>query len=264
MFDDYADWFKALQDDICTTVEEVDWFGGNMVEHEGSTKEGWTQMHKTIRGDVFEKGTVNFSKIVSEFDPKFAKEIPGTEEHNRYSATGISVVLHPRNPHVPAMHFNTRYLKTSTKEWFGGGMDVTPCMSFDTDTYHSKLKDMCDKHDETYYPKFSKACDEYFFIPHRNETRGVGGLFFEYHDPSDMSFDFVKDVGVLFNELVKSTVRELCDTSYTDEDRETLEVKRGRYVEFNLLYDRGTRFGFKTGGNMDAILMTLPPTVRWK
>jgi len=143
-------------------------------------------------------------------------------------------------------------------------MDVTPCMPFNTEAYHDVLKEMCDKHDEAYYPKFKQACDEYFFIPHRNEMRGVGGIFFEYHDPKDMSFDFVKDVGRTFNYLVKHITNDLSDLSYTDEARRILEVKRGRYVEFNLLYDRGTRFGFKTGGNMEAILMTLPPTVRWE
>ena len=278
MFNEYAEWFKTLQDEICSTIEDID---DEMESHEPTGKEGWTQKHMTLRGDVFEKATVNFSKIESEFDPEFAHEIPGTEEHNKYQATGISVVLHPWNPHAPAMHFNTRYLKTSTKEWFGGGMDVTPCMPskdyfrgldrhhvtpcmpFNKESYHNELKDMCDGYDSEYYPKFSKACDEYFYLPHRKETRGVGGLFFEYHDPKDMSFDFVKDVGNTFNDLIRSIVTPTLEMNYSQADREMLEIKRGRYVEFNLLYDRGTRFGFKTGGNMDAILMSLPPTVRW-
>lgn len=264
-FDDYAAWFKTLQNNICDTVDDLEWDSYyNMEEHQSPAKEGWTQMHKTIRGDVVEKGTVNYSKINSTFDPKFASEIPGTEENNDYQATGISVVLHPKNPHVPAMHFNTRYIKTSTKEWFGGGMDITPCLPFDTESYHDVLKKMCDQHDKTYYPQFKKQCDEYFFIPHRNEMRGVGGIFFEYHDPKDMSFDFIKDVGNTFNKLVRDTFHELNDVSYGKDDKLAQEVKRGRYVEFNLLYDRGTRFGFKTGGNMEAILMTLPPTVRWE
>lgn len=261
MFNDYNDWFKELQNDICNTIESID---GKMKTHEAPAKEGWTQLHKTIRGKVFEKGTVNFSSIDGEFDKEFAHKIPGTDENNLFKATGISVVLHPMNPHMPAMHFNTRYLKTSTKEWFGGGMDITPCMDFDKEGYHDTLKDMCDKHDKSYYPEFSKACDEYFFLPHRNETRGVGGIFFEYNDPSDMSFDFVKDVGRTFNQMIDTFSWLYSATPYKDVDRETLEIKRGRYVEFNLLYDRGTRFGFKTGGNMDAILMSLPPSVRWK
>jgi coproporphyrinogen III oxidase len=260
MFYEASQWFKNLQNEICETIENLDC---DMISHTGSNKPGWIQEHRTIYGDVFEKGTVNFSKIVSEFDPKFAKEIPGTEEHNGYSATGISVVLHPWNPHAPAMHFNTRYMKTSTKEWFGGGMDITPCMPFDKDSYHKKLKNICDYYNPDYYSKFSKACDEYFYLPHREETRGVGGIFFEYYDPNEMNFDFVKDLGKTFNDLIKSIVTPTLDKDYTQSERDTLQIKRGRYVEFNLLYDRGTRFGFKTGGNMDAILMSLPPTVRW-
>jgi coproporphyrinogen III oxidase len=263
MFDLYAEWFKTLQDDISHTLASIDHDCPMEVHSDTDGKKGWTQQHMTIHGDVFEKGTVNFSKIESEFDPKFAKEIPGTEEHDRYQATGISVVLHPWNPHAPAMHFNTRYLKTSTKEWFGGGMDVTPCMPFDTKSYHKKLENICDYYNLEYYPKFSKACDEYFYLPHRKETRGVGGIFFEYHDPKDMSFEFVQDIGRTFNDLIRSIITPTLNMGYSDIDREILEIKRGRYVEFNLLYDRGTRFGFKTGGNMDAILMSLPPTVRW-
>ena len=169
------------------------------------------------------------------------------------------------NPWVPAMHFNTRYLKTSTKEWFGGGMDVTPCIVDDAykANYHKDLKSMCDEYDTTYYDKFSKACDEYFYLPHRKETRGIGGIFFEYHDPSTMHFDYVKAVGVHFNNLIKRTVSTYKDTKYTEDDRQQLYYKRGRYVEFNLLYDRGTRFGLKTGGDVDAILMSLPPKVEW-
>ena len=259
LFDLSSEWFKDLQSEICTTIEKLD---GPMKTHVSPAREGWEQSHKTIYGNVFEKGTVNFSKVTGEFDPKFAKEIPGTEEDISYEATGISVVLHPCNPKVPAMHFNTRYLKTGI-EWFGGGMDFTPCLSFDKESYHAELKKMCDEYDKTYYPKFSKACDEYFYLPHRKETRGVGGLFFEYHNPKDMSFDFVKNVGTTFKDLLESTVLETMDLEYTEEDKKAQLVKRGRYVEFNLMYDRGTKFGFKTGGNIDAILMSLPPLVKW-
>ena len=260
VFDSSSKWFKDLQQQICDTIEQID---GPMTTHNSPTREGWIQSHKTIYGDVFEKGTVNFSKVTGKFDPKFAKEIPGTEDDLSYQATGISVVLHPVNPHVPAMHFNTRYLKTGI-EWFGGGMDFTPCLPFYKELYHAQLKTLCDKYDKTYYPKFSKACDEYFYLPHRKETRGVGGLFFEYNSPKDMSFDFVKDVGTKFNELMEGTVVANKDQHYTEQDKEKQLIKRGRYVEFNLMYDRGTKFGFKTGGNMDAILMSLPPTVKWK
>ena len=264
MFEEASQWFKILQDEICNTIQDIEpeckMFNPNK---ETPIKQGWSQEHKVIYGDVFEKGTVNFSKINGEFDPKFAKEIPGTEEHNRYSATGISVVLHPWNPHAPAMHFNTRYMKTSTKEWYGGGMDVTPRMRFDTNAYHTKIQNICDYYNPEYYPKFSKACDEYFYLPHRKETRGVGGIFFEYYDPSNMDFNFVKDVGRTFNNLIKSIITPTTDINYSEADRRTLEIKRGRYAEFNLLYDRGTRFGFQTGGDTDAILMSMPPNARW-
>lgn len=258
----YSTWFKQLQDDIVATVEKLD---GPMTERKAPSRNGWVQSHKTIHSTVFEKGTVNFSEVVGEFDPKFAKEIPGTEEHNGYYATGTSVILHPMNPHVPAMHFNTRYLKTSTKEWFGGGMDVTPCITNDTykANYHTDLKSMCDEYDTTYYDKFSKACDEYFYLPHRNEPRGIGGIFFEYYDPNTMHFDFVKSVGKHFNKIVDTTTTAYMNTKYNEDDKQTQAKKRGRYVEFNLLYDRGTRFGLKTGGDVEAILMSLPPKVEW-
>jgi len=259
MFEKSSEWFKELQYEICSTIEKLD---GPMTEHYKPAKKGWEQSHKTIYGDIFEKGTVNFSKVTGEFDPKFAKEIPGTEDSKQFLATGISIVLHPRNPKVPAMHFNTRYLKTGI-EWFGGGMDFTPCLDFDKEAYHAELKTMCDQYDTSYYPKFSVACDEYFYLPHRKETRGVGGIFFEYCSPEDMSFDFVRNVGIKFKELFESTVLKTKDLEYTDAEKNTQLVKRGRYVEFNLMYDRGTKFGFKTGGNIDAILMSLPPTVRW-
>ncbi len=255
-------WFKQLYEEIVATIESLD---SPMNERTTPVRDGWLQSHKTIKSNVFEKGTVNFSEVTGEFDPKFAKEIPGTEENNNYYATGTSVILHPMNPHVPAMHFNTRYLKTSTKEWFGGGMDVTPCITNDRykQKYHADLKVMCDMFDKTYYDKFSKACDEYFYLPHRKEIRGIGGIFFDYHDPSSMQFDYVKAVGKHFNNLIYTTVSKFKDTKYTEEQRQILYLKRGRYVEFNLLYDRGTRFGLQTGGDVDAILMSLPPKVEW-
>jgi len=264
MFEESSQWFKILQNEICDTIEEIEPDAKMFIPNKDKpAKKGWIQEHKVIYGDVFEKGTVNFSKINGEFDPKFASEIPGTEEHNRYSATGMSVVLHPWNPHAPAMHFNTRYMKTSTKEWYGGGMDVTPSMRFNTESYHTTIQNICDYYNPEYYPKFSKACDEYFYLPHRKETRGVGGIFFEYYDPIDMDFNFVKDVGRTFNDLIKSIITPTLDINYSEAERETLEIKRGRYAEFNLLYDRGTRFGFQTGGDTDAILMSMPPNARW-
>lgn len=267
----YTEWFAQLAQIIEDNINEVEARFTpkdpiKMDQGGHSSREGWTQTHKVIRGNVFEKGTVNYSCVTGEFDPKFAKEIPGTTDENReYYATGISVVLHPTNPWVPAMHFNTRYLKTHDKEWFGGGMDLTPCLDDEKFKvkYHQELKKICDLYDTTWYDKFSKACDEYFYLPHRKETRGIGGIFFEYHDPSTMHFDYVKAVGVHFNNLIKRTVSTYKDTKYTEDDRQQLYYKRGRYVEFNLLYDRGTRFGLKTGGDVDAILMSLPPKVEW-
>lgn len=267
--DSITDWFEHLQQNICDRIESLEYEFNpkqsiKMETHQSPTRKGWRQTHKTIRGAVFEKGTVNFSAVSGVFDEQFAKEIPGTSKDRSYYATGVSVVLHPTNPKVPAMHFNTRYIATEI-EWYGGGMDFTPCLpdAKFKKQYHAELKKFCDEYDKSYYPKFSRACDEYFYLPHRKETRGIGGLFFEYNKPEDMSFDFVQAVGTKFNELMYKTVKQTMHLDYTEQDRQAQLIKRGRYVEFNLLYDRGTRFGFKTGGNMDAILMSLPPVVKW-
>ena len=263
-------WFRELQQQLCDKIEELEndssfYPGKKMVSPNKTTREGWHQEHRVMYGNIFEKGTVNFSYVTGEFNKEFAKEIPGTEESRKYKATGISVVLHFKNPMVPAMHFNTRMIQTG-KTWYGGGFDVTPCIQDDAykHWYHSKCKDVCDLYDPAYYDKFSKACDEYFYLPHRKETRGIGGLFFEYNDPEHMSFDFIKDVGKQFLLIMTDTVLLNYRKDYTKADKETQLIKRGRYAEFNLMYDRGTKFGLKTGGNMDAILMSLPPEVKWK
>lgn len=260
--DEVKDWFIELQTLLCTHIEKLD--SKKMVVPDSISRPGWYQKHKVIYGDVFEKGTVNFSDVTGEFNKDFAKQIPGTKHSRKYSATGISVVLHFKNPMVPAMHFNTRMIETEI-QWYGGGFDITPCVLNEEykKWYHQQCKNLCDKHDETYYANFSKACDEYFYLPHRKETRGIGGLFFEYCSPNDMSFNFVKDIGKKFIEIMDTTVAGYCTENYTFEDKEAQLVKRGRYVEFNLMYDRGTRFGLETGGNMDAILMSLPPEVKW-
>ena len=263
MFDLYASWFKTLQENICHTIEDID---SEMESHEPTGKEGWTQRHMTLRGDVFEKATVNFSKIESEFDPSFAHEIPGTEEHNRYQATGISVVLHPWNPHAPAMHFNTRYLKTSTKEWFGGGMDVTPSFSDKKEKIlvHQRLKAVCERNNKN-YNKYKKWCDKYFYLPHRKESRGIGGIFFDYETKDwEKNFKFVQDLGITFIEITKKIILGKKKLNWNDKDKEQQLYKRGRYVEFNLLYDRGTKFGLNSGGNTESILMSLPPQAKWK
>lgn len=258
-----SDWFLELQDQICNSVEKFDTVPMTTTEKDNPK---WYQRFRTINnGSVFEKATVNFSRVEGEFDEKFAKEIPGAENNKNFWACGISVVFHPMNPYVPAMHFNTRLIVTE-KTWYGGGFDFTPCILDDNYTalYHSKVKDMCNRHDKNYYPTFSKACDEYFYLPHRKETRGIGGIFFEYHDPAEMQFEFVKDVGREFLTLMNDAVDKYSKTPYTNEHKQIQNIKRGRYAEFNLLYDRGTRFGLKTGGDVDAILMSLPPIAEWR
>ena len=265
-------WFQELQALVCNKIEELEALGNDgwaepkrMTTPNKTTREGWHQEHKVMYGDVFEKGTVNFSNVTGEFNEDFAKQIPGTKQSRKYKATGISIVLHFRNPKVPAMHFNTRMIETGVT-WYGGGFDVTPCIQDNRykKWYHNKCKEVCDKYDATYYEKFSKACDEYFYLPHRQETRGIGGLFFEYNDPEHMSFDFIKDVGKQFMHIMESTVIRHYGQNYTQKDKDAQLIKRGRYVEFNLMYDRGTKFGLHTGGNMDAILMSLPPEAKWK
>ena len=257
-------WFQDLQEQLCDKIEELD-TSSKMISPNKTTREGWFQQHRVMYGDIVEKGTVNFSHVTGEFKEEFAKQIPGTEQSRKYNATGISVVLHFANPKVPVMHFNTRMIETGIA-WYGGGFDVTPCIQDDAykNWYHGKCKEVCDLYDPAYYDKFSKACDEYFYLPHRNETRGIGGLFFEYTSPEHMSFDFVRDVGKQFLAIMADTVSLNHHKEYTQEDKEAQLVKRGRYVEFNLMYDRGTKFGLQTGGNMDAILMSLPPEVKWK
>ena len=207
-----------------------------------------------------------FSNVVGKFPRDFAKQIPGTEKNNNFWSSGVSVVLHPMNPKVPALHFNTRHIITS-KSWFGGGIDATPCLEDKIlkKNFHSKLKNTCDKHSKSYYPKYKKWCDEYFYMPHRKEIRGIGGIFFDYKmDDWDNDFDFVKDVGLTFVEIIKDVVRRKMFEKFTKKQKEIQLLKRGRYVEYNLLYDRGTKFGLNSGGNIDAILMSMPPNAKWK
>lgn len=274
-------WFESLRDELCGRLEAIERDGGPA--HDGIKSEtfrykSWDRntggtgpgggggVMGVLNGGVFEKAGVNVSTVWGKFSEEFAKNIPGAGEDPRFWASGISVVLHPRNPHVPAAHMNTRMIVT-TKGWFGGGADLTPTFPIDEDTraFHGALKAACDKTRADYYPKYKDWCDKYFYLPHRAETRGVGGIFYDNLDTGnwEADFAFTQDVGRAFVRTYPDIVALRKDTPWTEEDRQALKVKRGRYVEFNLLYDRGTLFGLKTGGNTEAILMSLPPDVAW-
>ena len=258
------DWFEKLRDDLIETIETIDEnkFEITNWNHKG---EGGGKMSK-IKGKVIEKGGVNISTVGGTFNETMRESVPGAKENPNYNATGISVVLHPISPKIPSMHFNTRFIMTS-QEWFGGGMDVTPCLIFDSEEkYHEGLENLCDKYDKDYYPKFKKWCDEYFYLKHRNEPRGIGGIFFDYLHTDDWGkdFEFVQDVGIYFQNFVKDTLNTLKNDKWSDEDKKKQLIKRSRYAEFNLLYDRGTKFGLETGGNIDAILMSMPPIAIWE
>ncbi len=262
-------WFRLLQNIICKDIENL----------EGKTKfkkkkwlrnlkkdEGGGEFRILENGKFFDKVGVNFSEVYGKFSKEFRKNIPGTNASGKFWASGISVVMHMKNPHIPAMHFNTRYIYTG-HGWFGGGMDVTPCLS-DLKTekwFHNELKKMCRMHNKNYYKKYKKWCDKYFFLPHRNEARGIGGIFFDYKKGNFQNdFNFVRDVGLTFQKTFLEIISRKKKIKWTAKQKEIQYFKRGRYVEFNLLYDRGTKFGLKTGGNVEGILMSLPPTAKWR
>ncbi len=230
------------------------------------TQSGGGQMRILQLGRVFEKAGVNVSCVWGEFAKEFAAQIPGAVDDPRFWACGISLVIHPRNPYVPIVHMNTRHIVT-TKSWFGGGADLTPCIPFEEDTqsFHQAFKECCDNFDPTYHLKFKTWCDEYFYLPHRKEMRGIGGIFYDYHNTEDFDTDnaFNKSVGETFLKAYPIIVKRRMAKAWGDAEIQKLQHKRGRYVEFNLIHDRGTHFGLKTGGNTDAILMSLPPTASW-
>jgi coproporphyrinogen III oxidase len=263
-------WFKILQDLICNDIEELE--GGKNIFRtkvwfkSKNKNEGGGEFKILENGKLFEKVGVNFSEVYGKFSKKFRNKIPGTNKSPNFWASGISVVMHMKNPHIPAMHFNTRYIYTS-HGWFGGGMDVTPCMKDDNlkKWFHTELKKSCDRHNKNYYKKYKKWCDNYFYLAHRNEPRGIGGIFFDYKkDNWEKDFAFVRDVGITFKKISKNIILNKKKKRWTKKQKNIQYFKRGRYVEFNLLYDRGTRFGLQTGGNVESILMSLPPLAKWK
>ena len=218
-----------------------------------------------MKGRVFEKVGVNVSTVGGTFEGDFAKSIHGAGDDPRFFATGISLVAHLANPHAPAVHMNTRFLVT-TKRWFGGGADLNPPLPYDEDTadFHARMKAACDAHDPAHYPRFKQWADDYFYIPHRQVHRGVGGIFYDHLDGDwDADFAFTQDVGRAFLDIYPALVRRRMGMAFTDADKAQQLEWRGRYAEFNLVYDRGTLFGLKTGGNIDAILMSLPPVATW-
>lgn len=283
-----AAWFKTLQADIISRFEALEdalasgphkdlpagrfdlqpWDRAktDQPNESGSVLNGGGTM-AVMRGRVFEKVGVNFSQVHGTFSDEFAQKIPGAKQSNgAFWASGISLVAHMRSPLVPAVHMNTRMICTS-ESWFGGGADLTPMFEYDQDTtdFHSAFKACCDRHDPAYYKEHKEWCDRYFYLPHRGEPRGVGGIFYDNLNSGDWGNDFAytQDVGKTFADIYPQLVARHMDAPWTEQQREHQLIKRGRYVEFNLLYDRGTTFGLKTGGNSEAILMSMPPEVKW-
>ena len=264
-----SNWFKMLQESICESINKLEKknakFKSTNWKRNLKKDEGGGEYRILKNGKIFDKVGVNYSKVYGKFPKKLQKNIPGAKKNPRFWASGISVVMHMKNPQIPAMHFNTRYICT-TQDWFGGGMDVTPSKNDQNEKkdFHKILKDMCNRHNKNYYSKYKKWCDKYFYLPHRKEPRGIGGIFFDYKKNNfEKDFKFVRDVGVTFQYIFQKIIKKKMKRKWTSKDKELQYIKRGRYTEFNLLYDRGTKFGLQTGGNIEGILMSLPPLAKW-
>ena len=263
-------WFISLQEIICSEIIKIEKKNAKFKTKEwrrnDSKDEGGGKSRVLENGDIFDKVGVNFSEVYGKFSKEFKNKIPGTEKVNKFWATGISIVMHMKNPHVPAIHFNTRYIYTD-HGWFGGGIDVTPCFNDKNvkKILFKELKKVCDRQNKNTFKKYKKWCDEYFYLPHRKEARGIGGIFFDYKkDNWKKDFSFVRELGVSFIKIFNKIISARKNKKWNKSQKNIQFLKRGRYVEFNLLYDRGTKFGLQTGGNVEAILMSLPPTAKWK